>query len=144
MTHDCVVDAGVALQRFLVEPLSHRADALFDHLSHSPPARFDVPDLFFAECADILWEYVGHFGYSAEVARQDLSDHLHLPFRVAPTADLVEEALAPAMAHDITICDAVYVALGQRLSLPPVTADEALARRLADTSVDIRSLADWP
>jgi len=144
MTYDCIVDASVAIKLFLVEPLSHRADALFDHLSNSPPARFYVPDLFFAECANILWKYVRHFGYSPDAARQDLSDLLHLPFRVAPTADLVEDALELAVAHDITIYDAVYVALGQRLSLPLVTADKALVRRLADTGLDVRSLADWP
>ena len=144
MTLHCVVDASVAIKLFLLEPLSHRADALFDLLSNSPPARFYVPDLFFAECANILWKYVRHFGYSAKTAHQDLSDLLNLPFRVTPTADLVEDALELAVTHDITIYDAVYVALGQRLSLPLVTADEALVRRLADTGLDVRSLTDWP
>ena len=144
MNYDCVVDASVAIKLFLIEPLSDRADTLFDHLTNSPPARFYVPDLFFAECANTLWKYVHHFGYSPHAARQDLSDLLHLPFRVAPTADLVEEALNLALTHDITIYDAVYVALGARLSLPVVTADEALVRRLTGTGLDVRSLADWP
>ena len=144
MSFDCVTDASVAIKLFLIEPLSDRADALFDHLTHSPPARFYVPDLFFAECANILWKYVRHFGYSPDAARQDLSDLLHLPFRVASTADLVEDALNLAVTHNITIYDAVYVALGARLSLPTVTADEALVRRLTNTGLDVRSLADWP
>jgi len=144
MNFDCVVDASVAIKLFLVEPLSNRADALFDHLSDSPPARFYVPDLFFAECANILWKYVHHFGYPLDAARQDLSDLLHLPFRLVPTADLVGDALELAVAHDITIYDAVYVALGERLSLPMVTADEALVRRLVDANLDVRSLSNWP
>ena len=144
MNYDCVVDASVAIKLFLTEPLSDRADALFDHLANSPPARFYVPDLFFAECANILWKYVRHFGYSPDAARQNLSDLLHLPFRLASTADLVEDALNLAVTHDITIYDAVYVALGARLSLPVVTADEALVRRLTDAKLDVRPLTDWP
>ncbi len=144
MICDCVVDASVAIKLFLVEPLSERADALFDRLVSSPPARFYVPDLLFVECASILWKYVRHFRYSAEAACQDLSDLLHLPFRVASTANLVENALELAVAHDITVYDAVYVALGKRLSLPVVTADEALVHRLTDTGLDVRSLAEWP
>ena len=57
MSYDCVVDASAGIKLFLDEPLSERADTLFDHLSDDPPARFHVPDLFFVECANILWKY---------------------------------------------------------------------------------------
>ncbi|GAB4533470.1 MAG: hypothetical protein Kow0063_15510 [Anaerolineae bacterium] len=85
MSSDCVVDASVGIKLFLIEPLSERADALFNQLTETPPVRFYVPDLF----------------------------------------------------------DATYVALSQKLSLPLVTADEKLARRLAKHKSDIRFLADW-
>jgi predicted nucleic acid-binding protein len=141
---DCVVDASVGIKLFLVEPLSDRADALFSHLVATPPARFYVPDLFFIECANILWKYTRRYGYPPEAAQQDVVDLARLPLQSASTADLVEEALALAVAHEITAYDAAYVALARRLSLPLVTADEPLVHRLAGTGLDVRWLGAWP
>ncbi len=144
MSVDCVVDASVGIKLFLVEPLSDQADALFAHLTTTPPARFYVPDLFFIECTNILWKYARRFGYPPEAAQQDVADLTRLLLQIASTADLAEAALALAVAHGITAYDAAYVALARQLSLPLVTADEALVRRLAGTGLDARFLADWP
>ena len=141
---DCVVDASVGIKLFLVEPLAGRADHLFDTLAATSPARLYVPDLFYVECTNILWKYVRRFGYSPEAARQDVADLVRLPLLAVSTADLAEDALALAVEHGITAYDAAYVALAQRLSLPLVTADEALVRRLDGTGLDARWLGDWP
>ncbi|HKZ84931.1 MAG TPA: type II toxin-antitoxin system VapC family toxin, partial [Anaerolineae bacterium] len=55
---ECVVDASVGIKLFIAEPLSNLADALFAHLAADPPGRLMVPDLFFIECANILWKHV--------------------------------------------------------------------------------------
>jgi predicted nucleic acid-binding protein len=140
---NCVVDVSVGIKLFLVEPLSERADALFAHLADDPPSQFYVPDLFFIECTNILWKYVRRFGYPADVARQDVADLTRLPLQVVPTATLAEAALELAVQHGSTAYDSAYVALAQRLSLPLVTADEALVRRFEDTGLDVRFLGDW-
>jgi predicted nucleic acid-binding protein len=114
------------------------------HLVATPPARFYVPDLFFIECANILWKYTRRYGYPPEAAQQDVVDLARLPLQSASTADLAEEALVLAVAHEITACDAAYVALARRLSLPLVTADEPLVHRLAGTGLDVRWLGAWP
>ncbi len=144
MSLDCVIDAGVAIKLFLVETLSERADALFDHLTDADPPSFYVPDLLFIECANILWKYVHFFRYSADAAQQDLTDLTSLPFKIVSSAELAADALMIAIAQGITAYDATYVALAQRLSLPFVTADQALVRRLAGSEFDVRFLADWP
>ena len=144
MSFDCVIDASVGIKLFLIEPLSDRADALFAHLTDDPPARFYVPDLFFIECANILWKYVRRFGYPAEDAYQNIVDLTRLPLRAVSTGELAAEALEAAVVHGITAYDAAYVALAQRLSLPLVTADEVLVRRLANTPFDVRWLGEWP
>jgi predicted nucleic acid-binding protein len=141
---ECVVDASVGIKLFVVEPLSDRADALFARLTATPPARLYVPDLFFIECTNILWKYVWRFGYSSEAAQQDVFDLTRLPFQVASMVDLAEAALALAIAQQVTAYDAAYVALAQRLSLPLVTADEALVRHLAGAGFDVRWLGEWP
>jgi len=144
MTTDCVIDASVAIKLFLVEPLSDRADALFDHLTHSPPTRFYVPDLFFIECTNILWKYIRRFNYPEENAQQDIADLTRLPLHIVSTAELAEEALKLAVAKRVTAYDAAYVVLSRRLSLPLVTADETLIHILEGPDLDIRFLADWP
>lgn len=144
MSLDCVVDASVGIKLFVIEPLSDRADALFAHLTAEPPPRFYVPDLFFIECTNVLWKYVRRFGYPLESARQDVADLTGLPLYAISTGELAYEALEIAATHEITAYDAAYVALARRLSLPLVTADEALVRRLAGTSPDVRWLGKWP
>jgi predicted nucleic acid-binding protein len=144
MTFDCVVDASVGIKLLLVEPLSERADALFDHLTNSPPARFYVPDLFFIECTNVLWKYVNFYDYAPETAERDLADLTQLPLRVVPTAELAEDTLRLAVSQEIAAYDAAYLVLSQRLSLPLVTADETLVQRLGGTNLDVRLLADWP
>jgi len=141
---DCVVDASVGIKLFLAEPLAERADALFAHLSDDPPARLYVPELFFIECANILWKYVRRFSYAAEAATQDVRDLVSLPLQTVSMASLVEDALAVAVRYGSTAYDSAYVALARRLALPLVTADEALVQRFEGTGVDVRSLADWP
>jgi predicted nucleic acid-binding protein len=144
MSIECVVDASVGIKLFLLEPLSERADALFDRLTETPLARFYVPDLFYIECTNILWKYVQHFEYARTKAEQDITDLVRLPLRVVSTIELAEESLKMAIESEITAYDAAYVVLSQRLSLPLVTADEKLVRRLAEHTLDVRFLSDWP
>ena len=139
--YDCVVDASVGIKLFLAEPLSEAAHALFAHLSDDPPARLYVPELFFIECANILWKYVRRFGYPAADALVDIGELVRLPLQRVPMAALAEAALLLATHHGCTAYDSAYVALAQHLDLPLITADEALARRFAGTGlVDVRLL----
>jgi predicted nucleic acid-binding protein len=141
---DCIIDASVGIKLFLVEPLSDRADALFAHLMDDPPSQFYVPDLFFIECTNILWKYVQRFGYSADAARQNVADLARLPLQTISTAALVEAALDLSVEHGSTAYDSAYISLAQQLSLPFVTAAEALVRRFGNTGLDVRFLGDWP
>ena len=142
MTGDCVVDASVGIKLFLAEEGSDAADVLFAQLAQSPPARFYVPDLFYSECANILWKYVRRFGYPAGNARQDVADLLALRLQTVSTADVLAPALALALQYDITAYDACYAALAQQLDLPLVTADSPLRRKLAGSGIAIHILGE--
>ena len=141
---DCIVDASVGIKLFLVEPIAERAEALFAHPGDDFPARLYVPDLFYVECANILWKYIRRVGYPSQAAQQDVADLIQLRLQVVSTAVLVEHALALATLSGFTAYDAAYVALSDRLSLPMVTADQTLVRRLQETDLDVRFLGDWP
>ena len=142
MTGDCVVDASVGIKLFLAEEDSDAADALFAQLAQLPPARFYVPDLFYSECANILWKYVRRFGYPAGNARQDVADLLALRLQTVSTADVLAPALALALQYDITAYDACYAALAQQLDLPLITADSPLRRKLAGSGIAIHILGE--
>ncbi|MBN2391445.1 MAG: type II toxin-antitoxin system VapC family toxin [Anaerolineae bacterium] len=139
---DCVIDASVGIKLFLTEPLADRADALFTHLSDKPPAHFYVPDLFFIECANILWKHVRRFDYPEPVAQQHITDLITLRLRRVALQSLAEDALSLATHYGCSTYDAAYVALAARYALPLVTADEALLRRFVETEIDIRYLGN--
>ena len=140
----CVVDASVGIKLFVAEDLSDRAHALFTQLADEPPAQLHVPDLFYIECANILWKYVRRLGYPADRARQDLTNLGGLLLRSTATADLANEALDLAFAHGIAAYDACYVALAQRVRVPLVTADERLVRALSSAGGLVQWLGDLP
>lgn len=81
-------------------------------------------------------------GHPLAAARQDLANLKAMGLRSISTAELVDEALEIALAHEVTAYDACYVALAQRLALPLITADEALVRKMATTPYAVRWLGD--
>ena len=125
-----VVDASVGIQLFIDEPLSEAAYAIFEQLSHDPPAELFVPDLFYIECANILLKTMRRFGRSLEDSQADLADLRRLALRSTPTADLMEEALVLAADKNLTAYDACYAALARRLGVPVITADERMAQAI--------------
>ena len=127
----CVVDASVGIKLFVDEPFSEQAHGLFASLTAAPPAIFHVPDLFFIECANILWKYTRRFGRPLEDSLADLADLRRLALRAVSTADLMEDALALAAQTGLSAYAACYAALARRLDLPLVTADEPLCQAIA-------------
>jgi predicted nucleic acid-binding protein len=127
----CVVDASVAVKLVITEPLSSVAHDLFAHLGADPAARFHVPELFYAECANILWKQVQHFGYPPADARLNLATLTALALQTVPLKNLAADALAIATQYAISAYDGCYVAAAQLLSVPLITADQKLVNKLA-------------
>lgn len=129
----CVIDASVAAKWVLPaagETLTQEALALLKHYA-AGQLRFLVPDLFWAEFANVLWKAVrlGRLpAASAETALQALRDR---KFPTFSSHALLEEAFAIATAFDRTVYDALYVALAVTSKSRLVTADERLANALA-------------
>ena len=138
----CVVDASVGIKLFVVEPLSPEAHALFGQLAADPPSRLYVPDLFYIECANVLWKYTQRLGLAAEDARDYIAQLGLLALRTVSTAELLADTLDIALAHRITAYDAAYVALAGQLGLPLITADERLVRALSGSSFSVQWLGD--
>ena len=139
-----VVDASVGIKLFVDEDLSETADRLFRALEEQPETPFYVPDLFYIECANILWKYVRRFGYSAEEAHRNLEALGALDLLCAPTADLLAPSLELGLDLGITAYDACYAALSRQVSAPLVTADRPLFEKLTGSSIEVCWLGDLP
>lgn len=137
MINTCVVDASVGIKLFVDEEGSEGADLLFSVLAENPDSRFYVPDLFFVECANILWKYVRHFDYPAENAALDVADLSALALSSVSTGDLIVSALELALAYGISAYDACYAALAQQNKLPLITADSALLQKLQGSGIEL-------
>ena len=139
-TLDCVVDASVGIKLFIHEAGSEQANLIFQRLAVNPPANLYIPDLFYAECAYVLWKYVRQYGYAAEAARQNLIDLQALALQTVPTASLVDRALPLALEYGVTVYDACYLALAQLAGAPLVTADTALVKKMQGAGVEVYAL----
>src|SRR5690242_18610490 len=132
----CVIDASVAVKLYLAEPLAAGAVALFGQLAHTT-TQFHVPDLFYAECANIFWKYAQRSLYTPAKLANDLTTLRSLLLQRTSTFHLVTDALNLAVTHGITACDACYAALAQRLGVPLITADQRLEQKLAGTGLGV-------
>ncbi len=135
-----VVDASVGVKLVLPEAHADQAAALFEQLNEAPPTTLYVPDLFYVECTNVLWKHVRRRELSAPAAAQGAAILHELKMSVVSTAELMLAALDLAVHHDISVYDACYVALSDRLRAPMITADERLVRKLAGAEHQIEWL----
>jgi len=126
-----VIDASVAAKWVLPkEKLAVEAAELLAGYGKGEIA-FAVPDLFWAETANILWKAARLGRQTRAQTEVGLQELLSLALPTTPSVDLVSVALRLAIAYDRTIYDSLYLALAVKLSTRLITADEKLARSLA-------------
>lgn len=141
----CVLDASVAVKLFLSEPFTPEVTLLFsEYIAHPEHEPFIVPDLFYIECANILWKRVMHRkDLDASRARQHIADLRNLNIPSVGLATLAERAVELGMLYDITCYDASYVALSEQNSVPLLTGDERLINKLAGSPFALVNIADY-
>ena len=125
-----VVDASVGVILFLDETGSDEAERLFALLGHDSPHVVAVPDLFFIECANVFRSRAHRRLMTREEARKAFAVLRALPLQTVASPDLASLALDLALVHGLSVYDATYAALAERLGVPLVTADGKLARKL--------------
>ena len=128
-----VIDASVAAKWILPaggETLTREALDLLKRYANGE-LRFVVPDLFWAELANIVWKAVRHGRLRAASAESALHAIRDRNFPTVSSYILLVEAFAIATAFDRAMYDALYVALAVTSKSQLVTADERLANALA-------------
>lgn len=117
-----VVDASVAAKWVAPEPESALADLLLGH-------ELLVPDLFYAELANILWKKQMRGEMTPAAAAAAVRWMLELPLAVHDSAGLMADALNWAARLRHPAYDGFYLALAARAGCALVTADSRLAER---------------
>lgn len=128
-----VIDASVAAKWFLPaaeEPLAVEASRLLAEYAKGR-VQLAVPELFWAESANILWKAARQGRCSRRTAEEAVAA---LRARNLPTTssfDLLEDAFSIAATFDRTVYDSLYISLALRLKAQMVTADGRLANAVA-------------
>lgn len=102
-----------------------------------------APQYILVESANVLWKQLQRRNLLSEEAAASLASLRNLPIRLVPDAELLENALTMAADNGITVYDALFCALAVRESVPLITSDHALVRRVAGTGVHATLLSDW-
>jgi predicted nucleic acid-binding protein len=128
-----VVDANVAAKWFLPargESLTDEAFGLLDQYAKDK-VQFIVPDLFWAEFANVIWKSARVGRLSQVAAAEALASLTQHHFPTVPSLKLLETAFQIATAFQRTVYDSLYVALAVHSKAQMITADERLANSLA-------------
>ncbi len=115
-----VVDASVAVKWFLPEPDTPRALAVRD-------AHVDGETTLVAPLL-LVYEVANALRYHPQVGAEALADHMEDLFALGlgfdvPSEESLGGAIRLAYGRGVTVYDAAYLALAERLDCPLVTAD---------------------
>lgn len=112
------------------EPLTKEALSLL-HRYEKGEVQIIVPDIFWAELANVLWKGVRRGRCTLKSAEAALDTMRERALPTVASVRLVDSALAIACAFDRTVYDCLYVALAVESKGEFITADERLANTVA-------------
>jgi predicted nucleic acid-binding protein len=129
-----VIDASVGLNWLLPEPGAAAALHLRSRLVEGGVAVY-VPDLFWAEAANVLWRLTrsGAARLEAIEARELLEVLRAAPLSTEPVGSVAGRALEIACETGVTAYDATYVAVAELRRARLWTADRRLVAALGGT-----------
>lgn len=128
-----VIDASVAAKWFLPkygEPLASEALDLLAQYAVDE-VQILVPDLFWAELGNLLWNAVRRRRCPRSLAEAAISTTKGYKLPTMTTEPLIDKAFAIAAQFDRSVYDSIYAAVATELRAQLVTADRKLAEALS-------------
>jgi predicted nucleic acid-binding protein len=128
-----ILDASVAAKWMLPakgELLRSEAFGLLDAYGNGE-INLLVPDIFWAECGNILWKAVRQQRLPRTEAETGLSSMMRRAIPTVPSINLLPDAVSIAFDFGRSVYDCLYVALAVQVRRPLITADERLANALS-------------
>ncbi len=141
-----VVDASAVIELLLGRP---PAASLAQQLIDDPTIEMAAPHLLDAEVGQVLRRFERRGELDESAARGAMNDLADLPILRYPHGPLLGRSYD--LRHNVTMYDALYLALAEMLDEPCLTADAAMmdvpgcratVQRLAD-GADILRATDW-
>src|SRR5690242_5836406 len=105
-----VVDAGIAVKWFILEPDSERATRLLENYNKGTDDLV-APDLLIPETANVFWKRAERGDITSQEAEDNLRDLLALNLPLTASSLLAAKALVLAQAHHRAVYDCLYLAL---------------------------------
>jgi predicted nucleic acid-binding protein len=143
-----VLDASVAVKWTIAsanaterEPLTAESIQLLKRYVDGE-INFIVPDVFWAEVANVLWKGVRQKRWEQSHAEDAASNMMDRAFFTISSLSLLPDALKIAYAHHRSVYDCLYVALAIQFKTEMITADERLANALA-AHLPVKWLGAW-
>lgn len=124
-----VVDTSALMRLYVPDgPVPDGLEEAVD-LAWRGEASLLAPDLVLAEAAQVLFkkERAGHL--TADESDAIRGELVGLPLDLAGHRDLIDPAVAVAREHDLTVYDALFVALAEQHRAELITADARLLGR---------------
>jgi predicted nucleic acid-binding protein len=118
--NNVVLDASAGVEMLLRTPTGRRIQAKL-----SADLRTWVPEVYFTEVAGVLRRDELHGKHDAARVRLAFDRLVAAPVNRVQVRSLLSDAWA--LRHNLTVTDAVYVALARHLDAPLVTTDMNLA-----------------
>jgi predicted nucleic acid-binding protein len=136
-----VVDASLVVKWFIPEVHAVAAGRWL-----AAPHEYVAPDLLFPEAGNVIWKKVRRGELSVAQGRQLVSHIARVAVDTVDTRSLFEDAVAVAMAANVTVYDAMYVTLAVRLDTQLITGDDRLVAWLEEHRLlqrHVRRLQDF-
>jgi predicted nucleic acid-binding protein len=99
------------------------------------PEDIVVPDLFYPEFANVLWQWVRTRGLGIDRAVTLLRDVEAIVTETVPASRMTHEALELAVAVDVAVYDALFAVLAIQRHSKLVSYDRKLLRKLPDVVI---------
>jgi predicted nucleic acid-binding protein len=136
----CVLDSSVALAWVLPGEATDAMDAVLEEIAAGGAA---VPGLWPLEIANVLLQAEKTRRITPEERRRALTTLAALPIHIDPdtAAQAWSRTLAVAEAQGLTLYDAAYLELAQRLALPLASLDRKLRQAAVASGVELLGAA---
>jgi len=135
-----VIDASFGIKFVIEEDHSIKVREYLWPVLYNPRSPVYVPDLFFSECANILWKLVHRGIITPDDAAQNCQALLKLMLPVRSGTELMARAIAIGISYNVSAYEASYLALAEQLHLPMLTADNRLAGQMANSPYQVIAL----
>lgn len=136
-----VGDTSIIAKSFLSEPDTPHVETLLAECFVS--LELWAPENCLIECANILWGQCVFYGKPAQDATGFIADLAALLLVEPATESLLTRAIEIGVAQRISVYDAIFIALAEKLSCPLLTVDNKQAIAARAVGVPIKAITDF-